>query len=177
MFLKEDQIVLRNFKLSDAAKMAVLANNEKISCNLRDAFPHPYTVQDAENFINSFMNQEPVTFFAIEYKGEYTGNISLMMGQDVYRRSAEVGYFIGEPFWHKGIVTIALKLITKYGFEELDIVRIHTGVFEYNTESMKVLEKNGYEKDGVFKKSITKKGQLWDEHRYFKINSKYVDEK
>lgn len=177
MILKQGPIELRNFQLSDAAKMAVLANNEKVSRNLRDGFPHPYTLQDAENFINRFLNQEPLTFFAIEYNGEYVGNISLMMGQDVYRKSAEVGYFIGEPYWNKGIVSVALKLITNYGFEKLDIVRIHTGVFEYNTASMKVLEKNGFEKDGVFKKSITKIGRIWDEHRYYKINPKYIDNK
>jgi len=173
MVLKQDNILLRKFRKSDAISMAALANNEKISRNLRDGFPHPYTLQDAENFIKRFIDLEPVTFFAIEYNCEYVGNISLMLGQDLYRRSAEVGYFIGEPFWHKGIVTTALKLISKYGFEELDIVRIHTGVFEYNKASMRVLEKAGYEKNGVFKKSIFKMNKLWDEHRYFKINPRY----
>ena len=150
--------------------MAELSNNEKIARNLRDGFPNPYTLRDAENFIAKFIDLEPVTFFAIEYNGEYAGNISLVPGQDVYRKSAEIGYFLGEPYWNKGIATIAVKLITDYGFNVLGIVRIHTGIFEYNTASMRVLEKCGFEKEGIFKKSIFKHNRLWDEVRYAKIN-------
>jgi len=153
--------------------MARLANNEKISRNLRDGFPNPYTMTDAENFLERFTNQDPVTFFGIEYISEYVGNISLVQGQDVYRKSAEIGYFIGEPYWNKGIVTTAVNLITEYGFNQLGIVRIHTGVFEYNTASMRVLEKCGYSKDCVFKKSVIKQGKLWDEVRYSKINPEF----
>jgi len=174
MKLEVDNVRLRKYKRSDIEKLAALANNEKVSENLRDAFPHPYTVKDAELFIESCLRQEPAVTFAIEYIGDYVGSIGLLMGQDVYRRSAEIGYFIGEPYWNKGIATKAVKIITGYGFNELDIVRIHTGVFEYNIASMKVLEKCGYTKDGVFEKSIVKKGRIWDEHRYSMINPKYV---
>ena len=76
---------------------------------------------------------------------------------------------IGEPYWNKGIATVAVKLITEYGFDQLNYVRIHTGVFEYNIGSMKVLERNEYKKDGVFEKAILKNGQIWNEHRYSKI--------
>jgi [ribosomal protein S5]-alanine N-acetyltransferase len=169
MELKSGNIVLRPLRISDAGRLAVLANNEKISCNLRDGFPHPYTPADAENFLAKFTNQDPVTFFGIEYNGEHVGNMSLVPGQDVYRKSAEIGYFIGEPYWNKGIVTNAVKLITEYGFNQLDFIRIHTGVFEYNTASMRVLEKCGFIKEGVFRKSIVKKGKIWDEIRYAKI--------
>jgi len=91
----------------------------------------------------------------------------------VYHRTAEIGYWLGEPFWNKGIITIAVGLITEFGFNELDLIRIHTGIFEYNIGSMKVLEKNGYKKDGVFEKNITKNGKIVNEHRYSKINDRY----
>jgi RimJ/RimL family protein N-acetyltransferase len=96
--------------------------------------------------------------------------IELTAQTDVYRRTAEIGYWIAEPFWNKGIATEAVKLITAYGLHQLDFVRIHTGIFEFNPSSMRVLEKCGYKKDGVFEKSVTKNGRLWDEHRYSIIN-------
>ncbi|MGB5228245.1 MAG: GNAT family protein, partial [Eudoraea sp.] len=86
------------------------------------------------------------------------------------RKSAEIGYWIGEPYWGKGIATKAIKLITKYGFEDLKLVRIYAGVFEFNMVSMKVLENNGYKKEGVFKKAVFKNSNFFDEHRYFKLN-------
>ena len=174
--LVNDSITLRGLLPTDAPGMAKLANNEKISRNLRDGFPHPYTLADAETFLAKFSNQDPVTFFAIEYNGEYAGNISLMPCQDVYRKSAEIGYFLGEPFWNKGIATVAVKLISDYGFRELGIVRIQTGIYEYNPASMRVLEKCGFIREGVFKKSVFKMNQLWDEVRYSKINPAYSDQ-
>lgn len=149
--------------------MVELANNENISRNLRDGFPHPYTLQHAEEYIQRQSGQDPMTIFAIEFKGEYVGNIGLMKGNDVYRKSAEVGYFIGEPHWNKGIATIALNLIAEYGFNKLDIVRIHSGVYEHNLASQRVLEKCGFIKEGVFQKAVFKHEQYLDEVRYARI--------
>jgi RimJ/RimL family protein N-acetyltransferase len=172
--LKDQDVALRKFKQNDAIRMQELANNEKISINLRDAFPHPYTLSDAKDFIENCLSQDPITTFAIEYEGEYVGNIGLGQGSDVYRKSAEIGYFIGEPYWNKGITTKAVNLITKYGFEKLGIVRIHTGIYEYNPASMRVLEKCGFEKDGVFRAAIFKNGKMWDEHRFSIINPELI---
>ncbi len=169
MELKSGNIVLRPLQMKDMKRLAELANNEKISRNLRDGFPHPYTIKDAENFLSKFTNQDPVTYFGIEYNGEYVGNISLVPCQNIYRMSAEIGYFIGEPYWNKGIVTTAVNLITEYGFNHLGVIRIHTGIFEYNTASQKVLEKCGFVKEGVFRKSVFKQEKLWDEIRYAKL--------
>ncbi|MBE0653673.1 MAG: GNAT family N-acetyltransferase [Bacteroidales bacterium] len=148
--------------------MAELANNEKISINLRDGFPHPYTVDDAERFIAICNQQSPPTVFAIEFKGTYVGNIGLHKGEDIYRKSAEIGYFLGEPYWNKGIMTKAVNLICEYGFDELDIVRIFTGVFDYNLASQKVLEKCGFEREAIFKKAVVKKGNIYNEVRFAK---------
>ncbi|MFZ0473029.1 MAG: GNAT family N-acetyltransferase, partial [Bacteroidales bacterium] len=133
-------VAIRKFRRSDKDRMTELANNEKISVNLRDAFPYPYTVPDAEAFIAGCIRQNPVEIFAIEYHGQYVGNIGLHKQSDVYSKSAELGYFIGEPYWNKGITTRAVNLICEYGFKELDIVRIYSGIFEYNPASQRVLE-------------------------------------
>ena len=177
MDLKSGDVRIRNFVETDVKIMAVLANNYKISRNLRDAFPHPYSYEDALSFVGNCMQQNPKTIFAIEYKGNYVGNIALMPEADVYRKSAEIGYFIGEDYWNKGIVTTAVNLICDFGFNELDYARVHTGVFAYNTSSQRVLEKCGFTKEGVFENAVFKEGKLWDEVRYARINNKYKGKK
>lgn len=174
MNLRSGDVRVRNLVKTDASRMAILANNENISKNLRDGFPHPYSHSDAVTFVDNCLKQKSENIFAIEYKGEYVGNIGLLAGEDVYRRSAEVGYFIGEEYWNKGIATKAIKLITDFGLSKLDFVRIHAGIFEYNISSQRVMEKCGYIKEGVFKKAVFKQGKLWDEIRYARINTKYT---
>ncbi len=166
--LTEAAITLRPLMDTDRSSLALLANNKKIADSLRDYFPHPYTEQDADYFIR--LNQEEKTdmTFAIEYQGQFCGIIALVPQKDVYRKSAEIGYWIGEPFWNKGIATIAVKLISAYGFNELNLIRLFAAVFEYNPASMKVLEKNGYTREGVFKKAVVKNGEVWDDHHYAK---------
>jgi RimJ/RimL family protein N-acetyltransferase len=161
-----DTVKLRPLQMEDAARLAELANNIKIAENLRDGFPHPYTLTDAENFINMCLKQNPTQVFAVEFNGEYAGNIGLHPETDVYRKSAEIGYFLGQSFWGKGIMTRALKQMVQYGFETFDIVRIHTGVFEYNKASQRVLEKCGFKKEAVFEKAVFKNNRLWNEVRY-----------
>lgn len=168
---KTDDVLLRYLEEADIQKLAEYANNEKVSINLRDAFPSPYTTAHARQFIEMVNKQNPKTFFAIEYRGNYAGNISLSVGTDVYRNSAEIGYFIGEPFWNKGIATKAVNLMTRFGFDTLGLIRIYTGVFEFNTASQRVLEKCGFEKEAIFKCSITKKAKIYDEIRFAKIKT------
>jgi RimJ/RimL family protein N-acetyltransferase len=167
--LQLEKITLRPLNDNDSTEIARLANNKKIWDNLRDFIPFPYTIEDAIFFINMVKEEGPVMTFAIEFDGHFCGVIGLVGQKDVYRKTAEIGYWIGEPYWNKGIATVAVKLITEYGFDQLGYVRIHTGVFEYNTGSMKVLEKNGYKNEGVFEKAVLKNGQLWNEHRFSKI--------
>jgi RimJ/RimL family protein N-acetyltransferase len=166
----QGMVRLRPLLPSDASRLAQLANNEKVAINLRDAFPHPYTLKDAEEFIARVNAMDPPTIFAIIYNDEHVGNIGLARLSDAYRMTAEVGYFIGEPYWGKGIATEALRQVTEFGFRELGLARIHTGVFEYNPASMRVLEKCGFERDGLFRKAVLKNGKLWDEVRYSILN-------
>lgn len=168
VMLQDEKIILRSLKDNDSTELALLANNKKIWDNLRDFMPFPYSIEDAVFFINMVKEEKPAMTFAIEFDGHLSGVIGLVAQKDVYRKTAEIGYWIGEPYWNKGIATAAVKLITEYGLDQLDYVRIHTGVFEYNIGSMKVLEKNGYKNDGIFEKAILKNGQIWNEHRFSK---------
>lgn len=167
--LSDGVVSIRKFKPNDKYRMTELANNKKIADNVRDAFPHPYAVADAERFIRMCLRQKPVQVFAIEFEGEYVGNIALQRQVDVYRKTAELGYFIGEPYWNKGITARAVNLICDYGFRELDIVKIFSGIFEYNIPSQRVLEKCGFVREAILKADVFKNGKIWDEYRYAKI--------
>lgn len=163
-------VTIRQITSADRDALVLLANNVKVANNLRDDFPHPYTLKDAENFILHANKTVPIRRFCIEFNGDYVGNIGLHPQDDVYARSAELGYFIGEPYWGKGIATSAVKLIVNYGFEVLGIHRIYAGVFSYNKASSKVLEKAGFTFEGISKDAVCKNGQFFDEIRYAKIN-------
>ncbi len=144
--MNKKQVRLRPLTMSDSSQLAQLANNKRIFDNVRDHFPFPYEEKHAASFIKKTLQEEPRQNFGIEYIGELSGVIGLILQEDVYRKSAEIGFWVGQPFWGKGIATKAVELITSYGFTELDLVRIYAGAFEYNTASMKVLEKNGFQK-------------------------------
>jgi len=166
----DGDVTIRKFRRSDKVRMAEIANNPKIAANLRDAFPSPYTLEDAQKFISICLRQEPYEVFAIEFEGEYVGNIGLHRQDDVYRKTAELGYFIGEPYWNKGITTRAVKLICEYGFRELDVDKIFSGVFSFNTASQRVLEKCGFTLEAILKSAVIKNGEICDEHRYAKFS-------
>lgn len=96
--------------------------------------------------------------------------VGLIFQKDVYRKSTEIGYWIGESFWGKGIATQAVGLLVHHAFEELGLARLYAGIFEYNVGSIRVLEKNGFQKEGISKKAVFKNGKFWDEHRYALLN-------
>ncbi|MEP0262903.1 GNAT family N-acetyltransferase [Dokdonia sp.] len=162
---------LREFKNSDALQLSILLNNKKIWDNLRNRIPYPYALEDAKEFIQFCQSENPQTTFIIEKEGTVVGVIGLIVLTDVYCKSAEIGYWLGEPFWNKGIMTKAIQKIVTYGFDELDLVRIFAGVFENNKSSQKVLEKAGFKFECIFEKAIFKNGQLLNEYRYSKINT------
>lgn len=164
-------IQLRPLKHSDRTQLAKLANNKNIWDNLRDYIPYPYDENDADYFINLTLQEEPKQNFGITYNNELCGVIGVILQKDVYRKSGEIGYWIGEPYWGKGIATKAVELITTYGFDKLQLHRIYAGVFDYNTASIKVLEKNGFQPEGIFKNAIFKNEKLYDEHRFYKLNN------
>ncbi len=156
---------IRSFRPEDAESVARHANNRKVWRNLRDRFPHPYRVRHAEVWID-LAAQTPETNFAIASATEAIGGIGLELRRDVHRRSANVGYWLGEPYWGRGIATDALRAFTEFAFAEFDLVRIDANVYEWNPASARVLEKAGYECEGRLRKSITKDGQTIDEWVY-----------
>lgn len=157
---------LRPWLPGDEASLVRHANNRNVWRNLRNAFPHPYTVADAKQWIQIANPSPPITNFAIIVEGSAVGGIGLVLKDDVFRRSAEIGYWLGEEFWGRGIVTEALREVTEYAFATFDLCRIYAGVFDWNPGSMRVLEKAGYEFECRLRKSITKDGETIDELIY-----------
>jgi [ribosomal protein S5]-alanine N-acetyltransferase len=158
------EVSLRKWTMADAPVLAKLANNINVWNNVRDRMPHPYTESNAREWIASVMYQEPAFHFAIMYGGEVTGNIGLLPKEDVSRLSVEIGYFIGEPYWGKGIATAAVKLLIPHAWQHFDFVRIYAEVFDYNIASMKPLEKNGFYLESIRKKSVVKNGIIRDDY-------------
>jgi len=166
MELGTKSVRIRPLQPDDSKKIAELANNRKIWLNVRDMFPHPFGESDAMKFIESKRLESPQTTFGITYNRDLTGAIGLVLQEDVYRYSAELGYWIGEPFWNNGIATNALRLMITYAFEKLQLKRLFAGVFEGNEASKKVLEKCGFEFEGIAQKAVFKNGLFLDEYRY-----------
>jgi RimJ/RimL family protein N-acetyltransferase len=173
MILTGKQIALRPFDEKDIQPVARLCNNKKIWDNLRDILPYPYTEQHAKEFIGTCRREDPQLTFAIEYEGNFAGCIGLVKQTDIYKLTAEVGYWIGEPYWGLGIATQSVCLIVDYGFNQLGLIRIHSGIFDFNKASQRVLEKAGFKLEGIFEKSVLKNGKICNEYRYSKINSNF----
>jgi ribosomal-protein-alanine N-acetyltransferase len=169
MEIRLERSLLRAWRDSDAPSLVRYANNRNVWRNLRDAFPHPYTAADATAWLDKMRAITPLRFFAIDVGGEAVGSIGIAPLDDVYRRSGEIGYFLGEPFWNRGIVTEAVEACTEYAFRELGLARLQAGVFEWNKPSMRVLEKCGYAREGVLEKSVWKDGELIDSILYARL--------
>ena len=164
---------IRHFKHSDAAAIVKYANNPKVSQNLRDRFPNPYTLKDARQWIASALHVKPRTHFAIATHEEAIGSISLELQPDVNCKSAEIGYWLGEPFWGKGIATNAVRKVVEHAFQTYDLVRIYAYVYETNPASAKVLEKAGFSREGTLRKSVFKNGKILDQFLYAILNDDY----
>ena len=166
MQLTLTRCAVRSWKVSDADALARYANNRNIWLNLRDAFPHPYTKRDGREFIKGARRRSPETFFAIAVDGEAVGGIGFVLHPDVERVSAEIGYWLGEPFWRRGIVSEALGALTTYAIQTQGLTRIYAVPFAWNAASCRVLEKAGYVLEGRLRKSAIKDGQITDQLQY-----------
>lgn len=162
-------VLIRPWTSEDIPSLALYANNINIWNNLRNYFPHPYTEEHAKTWIETAAIEIPMINFAIDLDGEAIGGIGLIFNTDVYIKSAEIGYWIGEPHWGKGIVTEAIRQMVEYTFYYFDIVRIYAEVFENNKSSMRALEKNGFYLEGVRRKSVFKNEVLMDDYIWVKL--------
>ena len=154
--------VLRPWREGDEPALAKYANNRNVWINLTDIFPHPYTAEDAASWVQLQQDRDPPMDLAIANADEAIGGIGLSLQSDGFRRSAEVGYWLGEPFWGQGIATHALRAMTEYAFERFDLVRVYALVKEWNPASARVLEKAGFSLEGRLRKAVTKDGKTID---------------
>lgn len=166
MELPIDGWKIRSWQTGDVRALLKYANSARVWINLRDSFPFPYTEADAKAWLGAAVLQIPETAFAIASPDEAIGGIALQPQYDVYRKSAEIGYWLGEPYWGKGIATLAVRALTSYAFSRLDLVRIYASVFAWNPASSRVLEKAGYHLEGRMRDAVYKDGKITDQLLY-----------
>ena len=159
---------IRKWKLSDAKDLAIALSNKKIQDNLRDGLPYPYTEQDGADYISAMLSaDENETFaFAITVEGKAVGSIGVFRQVNIHRQTTELGYYLAEEYWGKGIMTEAVKQICEYVFGKSDIIRIYAEPFAYNAASCRVLEKAGFQCEGVLRKNAVKNGKIVDMKMY-----------
>ena len=159
---------IRKWKLTDAKDIAVALSNKKIQDNLRDGLPYPYSEQDGIDFISSMLsaNEDETFAFAITLDDKVIGSIGVFRQQNIHRQTAEMGYYIAEEHWGKGIMTDAVKQICEYVFKNSDILRIYAEPFAYNTGSCRVLEKAGFQYEGTLRNNAVKNGKVIDMKMY-----------
>lgn len=155
---------IRKWKLSDAKDLAVALSNRKIQDNLRDGLPYPYTEQDGADYISSMLsvNENDTFAFAITVDNKVVGSIGVFRQENIHRQTAELGYYVAEEYWGKGIMTEAVKQICEYVFNKSDIIRIYAEPFVYNIASCRVLEKAGFQYEGTLRSNAVKNGKVID---------------
>ena len=157
---------LRAFRRGDEDDLVIAADDREIWRNVRDAFPYPYTREDAERWIAYNEGLAPVLNFAIELGDRVVGGAGLVLGLDVHRHAAEVGYWLARSVWGRGLATAAVRSLVRYAFDELQLVRLHAGVFVWNPASARVLEKAGFQREGLYRRWAYKDGEYVDAWAY-----------
>ena len=157
---------LRPWNLKDLDSLVKHANNNNIAKNMTDQFPHPYTEENGKLFIDFATKNNPVHIFAIDVNGEAVGGIGIHPQADIYRKNAELGYWLAEPFWGKGIITKAIPQMLDFAFKTYPITRVYARPYGTNTASQRVLEKSGFKLEARLEKTIFKNGEALDELIY-----------
>ncbi len=166
MLLNAGQCQIRSWKFSDFASLIRHANNPAIWRNVRDGFPCPYTESDAERWLAHVLTTTPETQFAIAVDAEAVGGIGIILQDDVHRVSAEVGYWLGQEYWGRGIMTSAVRAFSDYSLRTYSLTRVYAHVFEWNQASARVLEKAGFTLEARLHRSAAKEGRIIDELQY-----------
>lgn len=164
---------IRTWRLDDAPSLARQADNVRVWANLRDRFPSPYTIQDAESWIRHCLRSTPATDFAIAVDGQAVGGIGLVLQQDVERIGAEVGFWLGEAFWGRGIMTAALSAFAPWALDYYRLERLYAHVFEFNAASARVLEKSGFVREARLRRAAIKQGRVIDQLLYARLRDSH----
>lgn len=162
------ECAIRKWRIEDAGNLARMLNNKKILDNLRDGLPYPYTEKDAKEYITAMLaaDQTRTFAFAITAEDKAIGSIGVFRQDNIHFRTAEMGYYIGQPYWGKGVGTRAVKQTCRYIFEHTDIIRIYAEPFAHNTASCRVLEKSGFTLEGTLRGNAVKNGKILDMKMY-----------
>jgi [ribosomal protein S5]-alanine N-acetyltransferase len=169
MLLDLGDLRVRNWRKDDLDALLRYANNPKIAGNLRDQFPYPYTRRDGIEYLNYVRSMDVPMSFAIEYGGEAVGGIGFKLGIDIARLSVEMGYWLAEPLWGRGFTTRAVIAGSNWAFDYYKVVRIFATAFSNNVASMRVLEKAGFQREGILRRSAIKNGVILDQVMYAKV--------
>ena len=164
---------IRRWELTDAGALATALSNKKIQNNLRDGLPYPYTEQDGKKFISTVLaaNENDTFAFAITVNEKVIGSIGALRQTNIHNKTAELGYYIAEEYWGKGIMTEAVKQLCDYMFSHTDIIRIYAEPFAYNIGSCRVLEKAGFQYEGTLRSNALKNGRVLDMKMYSKLKT------
>ena len=160
---------LRPWRRSDRDSLVKHGDNRRVWLHLRDRFPHPYTTADAQEWLTFVGGLTEPTHFAIEIDGEAVGGIGFEVQPDVFGRTAEIGYWLGEAYWGRGVMTEAVRVVSRHAFERFDYTRLFAGVFESNPASARVLEKAGYTLEGRMRAAVFKDGRVLDNLIYARL--------
>lgn len=152
--------VVREWRTDDRASLLRLANNRKVWRNLTHRFPHPYTAADADSWFSLLAQSPEPTHWAVEVDDCAVGGIGVVLGEGVYEKAGHFGYWLGEPYWGRGIMTAAVQATSAYIMSGFGLVRLEAPVLEWNPASIRVLEKSGFVREGVLRRSVYKDGVI-----------------
>ncbi|WP_306606877.1 GNAT family N-acetyltransferase [Azonexus sp.] len=166
--------VIREWQTRDAEELISAANNRKIWLNLQDRFPHPYTDADASSWFSHLQTTSEPSQWAIEVDGVAAGGIGVDLGEDIFVKTGHFGYWLGEHFWGRGIMSVAVRIASQYCLNQYNLERLEAPVFSWNPASMRVLEKAGFVREAVLHKSAYKDGQLIDQVLYTLLRQREI---
>jgi RimJ/RimL family protein N-acetyltransferase len=170
MELKCGPCRVRDWRIGDRTSLLQFANNRNIWRNLTHRFPHPYTEENADAWFALLAAQMPEpTHWAIEVEGQAVGGIGVDLGEGVFAKSGHFGYWLGEPFWSRGIMSAAASAVSTYVMSRFDLVRLEASVFQWNPASMRVLEKAGFVREGLLRRSVFKDDAVIDSVLYARV--------
>jgi ribosomal-protein-alanine N-acetyltransferase len=169
MHLELGDLRIRSWRKEDLDALVRHANNPKIAGNLRDQFPHPYTRRDGIEYLDYVRGMQVETSFALEFGGEASGGIGFLLGTDIARMTAEMGYWLTESLWGRGLATRAAQAGSDWALDHFKLSRVFAQVFAHNVASMRVLEKAGFQREGVMRRSAVKNGVVLDQVLYAKV--------